>query len=121
MNVVITGCNTCCFWIEETASAEDKSEKECSVLFDEDRFFHLKRLRSKGTYKPLFNDEDCFVSSSRQKDPRSDDEMMDSKLDTQSSLALNLDHFNLIVETFLRGQLLSVHLSSRCKETMSFW
>lgn len=130
---LLAGCNTCCFLIEEApSSVEDKTEKECSVLFDEDRFFHLKYLRSKGTYIPLFNDEDYFISSpSRQQQPQNHPhhhqrldrhhEMIDSKLDTQSSFALNLDHFNLIVETFLRGQLLSVHLSSRCKETMSFW
>lgn len=85
--------------------------KECNILFDEDRFFHLKRLRHSGTYGPLFH-EDYFENSDDDEYPR---------LDVNSSFALSLDHFNIIIETFLRGQLLSVYLSSRRKQTMSFW
>ena len=102
--------------MEETPSEGDNSQKECNILFDEDRFYHLKRLRSEGSYIPLFKDDDYFLSSYQQ---NAGDKI--SKIDTDSSYSLNLDHFNLIIDTFLRGQLMSLYLSTRNKESMSFW
>eukprot|EP00551_Chaetoceros_affinis_P009177 CAMPEP_0203680304 /NCGR_PEP_ID=MMETSP0090-20130426/38735_1 /ASSEMBLY_ACC=CAM_ASM_001088 /TAXON_ID=426623 /ORGANISM="Chaetoceros affinis, Strain CCMP159" /LENGTH=857 /DNA_ID=CAMNT_0050548315 /DNA_START=45 /DNA_END=2621 /DNA_ORIENTATION=- len=146
---LLAGSGSCCFWIEEeraapsssTTSEEDASKKttkiEHNVLFDEDRFYHLKRLRSDGMYIPLFNDEDFFPASTtktpttststsantvdNKANSHAEQMQISSKLDTQSTYSLSLDHFDLIIDTFLRGQLLSSHLSSRRKETMSFW
>ena len=137
------GCNTCCFWIEEEESLSPelsqendgmikkkrgKTEKECSILFDEDRFYHLKRLRSKGSYIPLFNDKDYHVSSSNpeeamtnKENKNNDTERAFSKLNNEYSYALSPDHFYLILNTFLRGQLMSVYLSSQSKDSMCFW
>lgn len=93
---------------------------ECNILFDEDRFYHIKRLRTEGNYKPLFTDEDYHLSSPASNDDKTYKEL--SKLGTDSSYSLNLDHFNLIIDTFLRGQMLSLYLSSKLdRESMSFW
>ncbi len=131
------GSGSCCFWIEEErASSTSPPEEgdlnantttEYNVLFDEDRFYYLKRLRSNGMYIPLFNDDDFSPCTSSFPDAACSSavagaaSVLMSKLDTQSTYSLSMDHFNLVIDTFLRGQLLSSHLSSRSKETMSFW
>jgi len=119
---LLTGFNTCCFWIEEATTQEHGNiDKECNVLFDEDRFFELKRLRSDGNYQPLFHNDDFIYSNSSSRDEQDEDSQYEIyKLDSDNSYSLNLDHFNLIIETFLRGQAMSCYLSSRKKETMSF-
>jgi hypothetical protein len=47
------GVNSCCYWIEEESDVT-KSQVEQNILFDEDRFFHLKQLRSQGLDSALF-------------------------------------------------------------------
>ncbi len=69
---------------------------------------------------PLFDDEDYYLK--KYSHGGHELEFFDaSKLNGEASYALSLNHFNLIVDTFLRGQLLSLYLSSRNKNSMSFW
>ena len=89
----IQGIDSCSLWIEEKNAC-----KESTVLFDEDRFFHLKNVRAdkKKTLPGIPQ------SKSRQ-------------------LALSVDEFDLVLETFLRGQGLSTYISSQDKERMLYW
>ncbi len=102
------GVNSCCYWIEEECDRTD-SEVELNILFDEDRFFHLKQLRSQGLYSSLFKGEDLALSKHR------------SLLEPRPVLALNMNDFNLVLETFIRGQAMSSYISSQDKKTMPFW
>ena len=70
---------------------------EPTVLFDEDKFFEMKNQRAKRTCKPLFGTE------------RSDE------------LALNLEDFDLVLESFLRCQSVSTYISSRPKTEMLYF
>lgn len=101
---MISGLNTCCYWIEERGYDGDS---ECHILFDEDRFLQLKRMRGNGKFTPLFSDLNI--------------EMDVPRMETRAPLALNLEDFNLILETFLRGQGLSTFISSQKKETLAYW
>ena len=101
---LISGLNTCCYWIEEQGCDGDP---ECHILFDEDRFLELKRMRGNGKYAPLFSNLSVDVNV--------------PILETRSPLALNADDFNLVLETFLRGQGLSTYISSQKKETLVYW
>jgi hypothetical protein len=101
---MISGINTCCYWIEERGHNGDS---ECHILFDEDRFVQLKRMRGNGKFTPLFSDLNI--------------EMDVPRLETRAPLALNLEDFNLVLETFLRGQGLSTFISSQKKETLAYW
>jgi hypothetical protein len=112
------GTESCCFWIEERQpSNEDNSqssptESECTVLFDEDRFFHIKNLRAKGRYKPLFKEKSPFRSKHNYD--------VDGPLTSEDGLALSLDDFDLILESFLRCQSMSTFVSSRPKGRMAY-
>lgn len=77
------------------------------MLFDEDRFFHVKNLRARGRYKPLFEQE------------RADN--LDGPMPAETSLALSLDDFDLILESFLRCQSMSTFVSSRPKVGMAYY
>jgi hypothetical protein len=70
---------------------------EPTVLFDEDKFFEMKNQRAKRTHEHLFRKE------------RSDE------------LALSLDDFDLVLESFLRCQSVSTHISSRPKTDMLYY
>ena len=87
---------SCCYWIEESSQGYGSYE-EPTVLFDEDRFFHLKHVRASMSAKNL-----C-------------------KKSVGSDLALNLDDFDMIVESFLRVQSLSTYISSRNKTEMLYY
>jgi hypothetical protein len=92
------GVDSCCVWIEE---GDLEMKQESMVLFDEDRFFHLKDLRSKHTHSPLVISEESGEAVGK--------------------FAIGLDEFDLILETFLRGQAMSAFISSRAKESMAYW
>lgn len=78
---------------------EDKHEAaECTVLFDEDRFFHLKNLRA---------DKKRLLTG--------------IPLTRSQQLALSVDEFDLVLETFLRGQGLSTYISSQKIDEMLYW
>ena len=93
------GVDSCCMWIEE---GDSDMNQEGIVLFDEDRFFHLKDLRSKKRNALLLAGE---LSS----------------IEAINKFAIGLDDFDLLLETFLRGQAMSVLISSREKKSMTYW
>ena len=96
---LLAGTTSCCYWIEEAMSEESAKimVNESTVLFDEDRFFHVKNLREKNGFTPLFD--------------------MDAK---SSDLALALDDFDLVLEVFLRCQSMNAYISTRDREEMMF-
>ena len=102
------GINTCCYWVEEECDTVDKTAEQ-NVFFDEDRFLHLKQLRSEDTYSTLFESEDLARVNHQ------------STLEVRPLLALDLRDFGLVMKTFLRGQSMSSFISSQSKETMPFW
>ncbi|CAB9516070.1 DENN [Seminavis robusta] len=95
---LMAGISSSCFWIEEEAVG-DKKCSEPTILFDEDRFFHIKRWREEHGYEPLFKHSDH---------------------DVNRNLALSMDGFNLVLETFVRCQSMNLFLSSQSKEGMAF-
>lgn len=97
INEILSGVPSCCFWIEE-ATQNYGTSTEPTVLFDEDRFFQIKTRRSTGKNKSLF--------------PRDEKD---------AELALNLDDFDLILESFLRCQSMSTYISSRPKSEMVYF
>ena len=104
------GLNTCCYWIEEDII--DDSSVERDVFFDEDRFLNLKKLRSEGSYLPLFEDRDLAQAHVDE---------TSCELDARPLLALNPKEFGLVLQTFLRGQSFSSYISSQKKESMAYW
>lgn len=112
---LLTGTTSCCFWIEEKQQGKKSAatDAECTVLFDEDRFFHVKNLRARGRYRPLFTQGRPFNKKHH------DD--MDGPMSTEAGLALSLDDFDLILECFLRCQSMSTFVSSRPKARMAYF
>jgi len=107
---LLAGLGACCVWIEEFKSTREKSKSESAdstVLFDEDRFLHIKNLRAQGRYLPLFLRDQFFG--------------LDEKcgaLKSTTNLAISLDEFDLVFESFLRGQGMSSFISSYPKQNM---
>mmetsp|Transcript_6834 Transcript_6834/g.19790 ORF Transcript_6834/g.19790 Transcript_6834/m.19790 type:complete len:1661 (+) Transcript_6834:155-5137(+) len=95
---ILEGAISCCYWIEELTPTYGSSV-EPTVLFDEDKFFEIKNRRAKKASKPLFGRQ------------QSD----------SSALALMLDDFDLILESFLRCQSMSIYVSSRPKKDMFYY
>jgi hypothetical protein len=93
---LLEGVSACCYWIEEAAQTYGVAG-EPTVLFDEDKFFEIKEHRASVAHKPLF--------------PKA----------TQGELALNLNDFDLVIESFLRCQSMSTYISSRPKTDMVFY
>jgi hypothetical protein len=93
---LLEGVASCCYWIEE-ATLSYGSTTEPTVLFDEDRFFEIKNHRFKSACKHLFPKE------------------------SNSNFALDLDDFDLVLESFLRCQSMSTHISSRPKSEMVYY
>ena len=95
---LLAGTSSCCYWIEEATpeDSEISGEAECTVLFDEDRFFNVKNLRALNDIVPLFG------------------------IKSVDGLAVSLDDFDLIIECFLRCQSMSTYISSRPKDEMAF-
>lgn len=96
---LIQGIHSCCLWIEENGYSTTTTRKESAIIFDEDRFYHIKNMRAEGRCSPLIQ-----------------------KADGTSivNFALSLDQFDLIFETFLRTQCLSSYISEGDKESMLF-
>lgn len=99
------GSSSCCFWVEEHAS----SSSESTVLFDEDRFLHLKNLREQGHYMPLIPRKNVNTVSTL------------NMLGFSNHLALCREDFDLILKSFLRTQGMSTFISSLPKTSMAFW
>merc|ERR1712238_277406 len=117
INELLAGTNSCCFWIEEENSSGDSEgvEYECTVVFDEDRFLQIKNLRSKALFPSLFQDKATHPLMNDNTEHRV------AEHDATHSLAISLDYFALVTETFLRGQGMSSFISSQDKESMAFW
>ena len=96
---LLEGSISCCYWIEEM-SANYGSTVEPTVLFDEDKFFEIKDHRASHAWKPLFPKQHSSNGE---------------------SLALNLDDFDLVLESFLRCQSMSIYISSRPKKGMFYY
>ena len=92
------GIHSCCLWIEEKHDSIT-TRNEAAIIFDEDRFYHIKNLRAESRYLPLIQKSDNS---------------------TADKLSLSLDQFDLIFETFLRTQCLSTYISQGDKELMLF-
>jgi hypothetical protein len=90
------GVTSCCYWIEEVAQSYGASV-EPTVLFDEDKFFGIKNQRASKACTHLF--------------PK----------DQNGELALSLDDFDLVLESFLRCQSMSSYISSRPKTEMVYY
>ena len=106
--IFFVGVTSCCYWIEEaTKNGYATSEEEPTVLFDEDRFFHVKNIRATKRGKPLFT--------------RKDDDDGHNNCQATTDLALSLEDFDLIVESFLRVQSISTYISSRDKTDMLYY
>jgi hypothetical protein len=97
VNELLEGSVSCCYWIEETAQTYG-SNAEPTVLFDEDKFFEIKNHRSNRAWKHLFPQREADTGA----------------------LALILDDFDLILESFLRCQSMSIYISSRPKTDMFY-
>ena len=92
---MMAGTASCCFFIEEKRSGAAAGSANSTVLFDEDRFFHLKSLRAKKRFTSLFGGK-------------------------TGDLALDMNNFDLVLECFLRCQSMSSHISSTSKLSMAF-
>ena len=95
------GVSSCCYWIEEPTQAFGAVSEPATVLFDEDRFFEIKHSRTESDFKPLFSFSEATES--------------------QHDLALRLDDFSLIIQSFLRCQSMSSYISSRPKQDMVYY
>jgi len=98
---LLLGIPSCCLWLEEKGAGGPNGRNETAIVFDEDRFFHLKNLRAEGLFSQLFSSYDLTQRT--------------------STLTLSLDHFDLILESFLRTQCLSTYICSRDKCSMLYW
>ena len=92
---LLEGVSACSYWIEE--ATETGLASEPTVLFDEDKFFEIKNHRARVAQKTLF--------------PKK----------SKGELALNLNDFDLVLESFLRCQSMSTYISSRPKTDMVFY
>lgn len=96
---ILEGSISCCYWIEEMTTTYG-TNVEPTVLFDEDKFFEIKNHRATQAWTPLFPKQESSSSG---------------------SLALNLDDFDLVLESFLRCQSMSIYISSRPKKGMFYY
>jgi len=118
MTELLAGANSCCYLIKEVnEESEDKkyiqtsqSRGESSILFDEERFFHIKNMRAQGLYMPLLPDSMLHLSHTRCTGLRS-----------CTDLALIPGDFDLVFETFLRSQGMSTYISAYKESCMVYW
>jgi len=111
---LLSGVFSCCFWIEEKATED--METETTVLLDEDRYFHIKNLRAQGRYLPLLMEERFF-----EEEGTTPAAFAIGRLLYRAHLALGLDDFDLVLETFMRCQSLNAFISSSDRNQMAFW
>jgi hypothetical protein len=97
---LLEGTASCCYWIEEATQGFGTSA-EPSVLFDEDKFFEIKNHRATKAWKPLFLNDNHKAST--------------------GAFALSLADFDLILESLLRTQAFSLHVSSSPKTEMLYY
>jgi hypothetical protein len=97
---LLEGTASCCYWIEE-ATQGFGTLAEPSVLFDEDKFFEIKNHRATKAWKPLFLNDNHKAST--------------------GAFALSLADFDLILESLLRTQAFSLHVSSSPKTEMLYY
>jgi hypothetical protein len=102
---LLAGTTSCCYWAEEGEQVVSAGTKatvaiEPTVLFDEDRFFHIKNQRQRNGFRPLLP----TMTADRESSP----------------LALGLDDFDLVLEIFLRCQCMNAYVSSRERNEMIF-
>jgi hypothetical protein len=91
---LLAGTTSCCYWIEEVGEGDDD---EPTILFDEDRFFHIKEARERKGFAPLFRNRS-----------------------QSSGLALSLDDFDLVLELFLRCQSFNAYIGTRHRNEMVY-
>jgi hypothetical protein len=96
---LLEGSISCCYWIEEMNPTYGMTV-EPTVLFDEDKFFEIKNHRANQAWKSLLPKKEANSSG---------------------SLALILDDFDLVLESFLRCQSMSIYISSRQKKDMFYY
>ena len=96
---LLEGSISCCYWIEEMTPTYG-TNVEPTVLFDEDKFFEIKNQRANQAWKPMFPKQES---------------------NSNGSLALILDDFDLVLESFLRCQSMSIYISSRPKKGMFYY
>jgi hypothetical protein len=101
---LLAGTSSCCYWIEEAFehSSHAATSSEPTILFDEDRFFHVKKIRERAGFDPLFRPNEISSSS------------------TPKQLALSLDSFDLVLELFLRCQSMNDYIGTRRRKDMAF-
>lgn len=96
---LLEGSISCCYWIEEM-NPTYRTTVEPTVLFDEDKFFEIKNHRANQAWKSLLPNKESNSSG---------------------SLSLILDDFDLVLESFLRCQSMSIYISSRPKKDMFYY
>jgi len=92
------GIPSCCLWMEERRPSAE-SPNDSVIIFDEDRYFSIKSHRAEGS-APLFDSK-----ATKHK---------------ERNFALNIEYFDLILETFLRTQCLSTFISRERRDLMLF-
>jgi hypothetical protein len=95
---LLAGTASCCYWIEEASAEEGSPHKtsDSTVLFDEDRFFHIKNARDQGGFTPLV------------------------RKPSNNGLALSLNDFDLVLELFLRCQSMNAYIGTMERNEMVF-
>jgi hypothetical protein len=94
---LLAGTASCAYWIEEASSGA--SPQEPTVVFDEDRFFHIKSMRHRHGFQPLYDPENKAA---------------------RPSLAVSLSDFELIVEVLMQCQSMNAYIASCNKDTMVY-
>jgi hypothetical protein len=114
---LLCGARSCSYWVEEKVPDEEAVDiHECSVLFDEERFFSLKSLRAEDRYMPLFMGQDICGRLGNNAA-----QLLDGPISRNTGLSLNPADFDLVLQLFLRCQGMSTHISSLPKQAMVFW
>jgi hypothetical protein len=97
---LLAGTASCSYWIEEASDdASSSSTQEPTVVFDEDRFFHIKGMRHRHGFQPLYDPENRA---------------------SRPSLAASLSDFELIVEVLMQCQSMNAYIASCNKDTMVY-
>ena len=84
--------------MEERRSSNESFE-DSVIIFDEDRYFSIKNHRAEGS-APLYASK--------------------ANMHKERHFALNIEYFELILETFLRTQCLSTFISKQRQDLMLF-
>lgn len=93
---LLAGTASCCYFMEEV---DEGQASEPTILFDEDKFFEMKRLRELSSNRavPLFTKANCITK-----------------------LSLSLENFDLVLEVFLRCQSMNAYLGTVERDAMAF-